>query len=115
MTTLFTKIINRELPAAIVYESPQIIVIKDIKPIAPIHLLLISKKPIPNLQAVEASDAEIVLEIITVAQQLAKELHMADNYRLITNNGSLAGQQIFHLHFHLIGGFSLTTSLKTLI
>lgn len=107
MTTVFAKIIRGELPAETVFENERLIVIKDINPKAPVHLLIISKKEIPNLQAVTHADLPLITEIITVAQDLAKQFNIADGYRLITNNGTAAGQIIFHLHFHLIGGSKL--------
>lgn len=102
--TIFTKIIKRELPSEVVFENDRIIAIKDIHPAAPVHLLIISKKVIPSLQEAAKEDLPLVAEMIEVAQKLAKEYGIADGYRLLTNNGSSAGQTIFHLHFHLIGG-----------
>jgi histidine triad (HIT) family protein len=104
MTTLFGKIISGELPAEKVFENDFLIVIKDIAPKAPVHLLIISKKEIPDLQSVKEEDWPIVTEMIKVAQQLAVEFKVEKGYRLLTNNGTQAGQTIFHLHFHLLGG-----------
>lgn len=104
MPTIFGKIIKGELPSEKVYESERILVIKDIHPVAPVHLLIISKKEIPNLQSVSVGDLPLIGEMIAVAQQLAKEFNIEQGYRLLTNNGEPAGQTIFHLHFHLIGG-----------
>ncbi len=105
--SIFTKIINGELPSDKVFENERIIAIKDIYPAAPVHLLIITKKPIPDLQSVSKEDLPLIAEMVEVAQQLAKEFGVAEGYRLITNNGKEAGQQIFHLHFHLIGGKKL--------
>lgn len=102
MTTIFGKIINREIPAEIVFENEKVIAIKDIHPHAPIHLLIIPKKEIPDLQSLE--DYTLMGEIVKVAQKLAKEFGIEEGYRLLTNNGPHAGQTVFHLHFHLIGG-----------
>lgn len=102
--TIFSKIIQGELPADKVFENERIIAIKDINPAAPVHILIISKKQIHDLQSVQAEDLPLVSEMITVAQELAKRFNIANGYRLLTNNGSPAGQTIFHLHFHLIGG-----------
>lgn len=107
MSSIFSKIINRELPATILFENERIIAIQDIHPVAPVHLLIITKKEIASLQAVEAEDLPLIGEIVAVAQQLAKEFHVETDYRLLTNNGPEAGQVIFHLHFHLIGGRKL--------
>lgn len=104
MSTIFTKIIKGEIPADKVFENERIIVIKDIRPVAPVHLLIIAKKEIANLQSATHSDLTLVTEMISVAQELAVRFGIAEGYRLLTNNGSSAGQTIFHLHFHLIGG-----------
>ncbi|MCB1080513.1 MAG: histidine triad nucleotide-binding protein [Simkaniaceae bacterium] len=104
MSTIFGKIIKGDLPADRVYESEQLLVIKDISPKAPVHLLLIPKKEYPSLQKLPKEDLSIMLEIIEVAQNLAEKFGVADNYRLLTNIGTQAGQSVFHLHFHLIGG-----------
>jgi histidine triad (HIT) family protein len=107
MTTIFGKIIKGELPAEKVYENERILVIKDLYPAAPVHLLIIPKKEIANLQAMTKEDFPLLAEVVQVAQQLAEQFYIADGYRLITNNGKTAGQTIFHLHFHLIGGSHL--------
>jgi histidine triad (HIT) family protein len=107
MTTIFEKIIKRQLPATIVYEDDEVIAIKDINPVAPVHLLIISKKIIPSFQEIKNEDMPIINKIIHVAQKLAKEFKVEKGYRLLTNVGSSSGQTIFHLHFHLIGGRSL--------
>ncbi len=104
MTTVFGKIIKGELPAEKVFENERILAIKDIHPVAPVHILIMPKKEIPDLQSVVPEDLPLLSEICAVAQQLAKEFHIEKGYRLLTNNGSDAGQIIFHLHFHLIGG-----------
>lgn len=107
MTTIFQKIIKRDLPAEIVYESDAVIAIKDIHPAAPVHVLIISKKEIPNFQSITPEDYPILNEMIKAAQDLAVEFGISQGYRLLTNNGSSAGQSIYHLHFHLIGGRDL--------
>lgn len=107
MATIFSRIINKELPADIVFENERIIVIKDINPKAPVHLLIISKKEIPDLQSVAKDDFPLIGEMIEVAQKLAAENNILEGYRLLTNNGPLSGQTIPHLHFHLMGGRSL--------
>lgn len=104
MTTIFGQIIARKIPADIVYEDDKIIAIKDIHPVAPVHLLIMPKKEIHDLQSLTAEDMPLILECLRVAQELAEEYGVADGYRLLTNNGPSAGQTIFHLHFHLIGG-----------
>lgn len=104
MTTVFEKIIAGELPCESVFENERIIAFKDIHPVAPVHILIVPKKPIPNLQGAKAEDLPLIGEVMAVAQLLAKEFNILGGYRLLTNNGPLAGQTIFHLHFHLIGG-----------
>lgn len=104
MTTVFGKIIAGDIPCEKVFESEELIVIKDIHPAAPVHLLIIPKKEIPDLQSVGPEDMYLITEVIKVAQQLAKEFDIVEGYRLLTNSGPDAGQTIFHLHFHLIGG-----------
>lgn len=104
MTTIFGRIIAGELPAEKVFENERIIAIKDINPVAPVHLLIMPKKEYPDIQSVPTTDLSIVSEMMEVAQQLAKEFEIDGGYRLLTNNGSTAGQTIYHLHFHLIGG-----------
>lgn len=104
MATVFGKIIRGELPSEKVFENERILAIKDIHPAAPVHLLIIPKKEIADLQSLQAEDFALLGEVISVAQQLAKQFKIEKGYRLLTNNGSEAGQTIFHLHFHLIGG-----------
>jgi histidine triad (HIT) family protein len=107
METIFEKIINRKLPATIVYEDDDVIAINDIHPAAPVHVLIISKKVIPSIQELKNEDLRIVNKMIQVAQKIAKDKKIDKGYRLLTNVGAPAGQTIFHLHFHLIGGRDL--------
>src|SRR5579863_5740331 len=106
--TIFGKIIKGELPCEKVFENERILAIKDRYPAAPVHILIMPKKEIPNLQALQPEDFPLISEIIQVAQKLAKEFEIEDGYRLLSNNGEEAGQTIFHLHFHLLGGRRLT-------
>lgn len=107
MTTIFAKIIAGEMPADRVFENDRILVIKDLFPKAPVHLLIMPKKAIPNLQSVSSEDLSLVSEMIAVAQRLAEEFEIEEGYRLIVNNGAEAGQSVSHLHFHLVGGKQL--------
>lgn len=109
MTTVFGKIIRKELPAEIVFENDRIIAFKDIYPKARVHLLIVPKKEIKDLQSMNAEDYPLLEEIVQVAQQLAIQFGIADGYRFLTNNGKTAGQEVFHLHFHLLGGEKLGT------
>lgn len=106
--SLFERIIDGELPASRVYEDAHILAIHDIDPRAPVHILIIPKRCIPSLQAVTAEDYPLITEVIKVAQLLAKSYGLDESgYRLLTNHGDDAGQTIFHLHFHLLGGAPL--------
>lgn len=104
MSTVFGLIIQGKLPSKKVFENERILAIEDIHPVAPVHILIMPKKEIPNLQSLEPQDYPLLGEIVKVAQEIAEEKGIADGYRLLTNNGSESGQTIFHLHFHLIGG-----------
>ncbi|HEV8052706.1 MAG TPA: histidine triad nucleotide-binding protein [Parachlamydiaceae bacterium] len=105
--SIFSKIISGELPADKVFENDRIVAFKDINPSAPIHILIVPKKEISDLQSVTAEDLPLIGEVVTVAQTLAERFEITDGYRLLTNNGASAGQTVFHLHFHLIGGRKL--------
>lgn len=111
MSTVFGKIIEGTLPCEKVFENERIIAIKDIHPLAPVHLLIMPKKTIPDLQSVAEEDLPLIGEIVAVAQKLAEEFDVLDGYRLITNCGEEAGQTVFHLHFHLLGGRPLTHNM----
>ena len=106
--TIFGKIIKGELPSEKVFENERILAIKDIYPAAPVHILILPKKEIPSFQELKPEDFPLISEIIQVAQKLAEEFEITDGYRFLTNSGPEAGQTIFHLHFHLIGGRRLT-------
>lgn len=107
MATVFEKIISREIPADIVFENERLIAFHDIAPKGPIHLLIVTKKVIPSLQEMAPEDLPLLGEMTQLAQQLASQHGVADGYRLLTNIGPNAGQTVFHLHFHLIGGKTL--------
>lgn len=111
MTTVFGKIVRGEISCQKVFENERILAFKDIAPKAPVHILIIPKKEIPNLQSVSKEDLHLVTEMISVAQNLAAEMGIAEGYRLLTNNGKDGGQLVHHLHFHLIGGKSLQTHI----
>jgi histidine triad (HIT) family protein len=104
MTTIFGLIIQGKLPCKKVFENERILAIEDLHPVAPVHILILPKKPIANFHSIATEDASLIGEIITVAQKIAEEKGIAEGYRFLTNNGPDAGQTIFHLHFHLIGG-----------
>ena len=109
--TLFEKIIDREIPADIIFEDELSIVIKDISPQAPTHLLIIPKKVIPKLSDSTAEDQSILGHLMLVAGQIADQLGLDETFRLVVNNGAKAGQSVFHLHLHLLSGRPLNLSL----
>jgi histidine triad (HIT) family protein len=105
--TLFEKIINREISADIIYEDDLSIVIKDIQPQAPTHLLIIPKKVIPKLSDASNNDELILGHLMLVTGKVANQLDLNDTFRIVINNGAKAGQSVFHLHLHLLSGRSL--------
>jgi histidine triad (HIT) family protein len=106
--TLFEKIIDKEIPSDIIYEDSKSIVIKDINPQAPIHLLIIPKKPIEMISKIEEDDSDLMGHLLLVAKKVAHELNIEENFRLVINNGAKAGQSVFHIHIHLISGRPLS-------
>lgn len=109
---IFCKIVNGEIPSEKVYEDDKILAFKDINPIAPIHILIIPKKHIENLMEVQLEDTEIISDIFASIPQIAKKMNVdKDGFRLISNCGKDAGQEVMHLHFHLIGGSKLGTKM----
>ena len=102
--TLFEKIINKEIPAEILYEDDISIVIKDISPQAPTHLLIIPKKVISKLSDATDEDQDILGHLMLLAGQIANQLGLDETFRLVVNNGAKAGQSVFHLHLHLLSG-----------
>ena len=104
MTTLFTKIINREIPADIVYEDEQCLAFRDIDPKAPTHILIIPKKEIPKISEAAAEDQKLLGHLLLKAGDIARSEGVSDNFRLVVNNGESAGQTVFHLHIHLMAG-----------
>ena len=104
MPTLFTKIINREIPADIVYEDEQCLAFRDIDPKAPTHILIIPKKEISKISEAAAEDQKLLGHLLLKAGDIARSEGVSDNFRLIVNNGESAGQTVFHLHIHLMAG-----------
>lgn len=103
--TLFTKIINREIPADIVYEDDISLAFRDINPQAPVHLLIIPKKLIPTINDIEEMDRELAGHLFWVAAKLAKEMGFSEEgYRTVMNCGENSGQTVFHIHLHLLAG-----------
>ena len=106
MATLFTKIINKEIPAQIVYEDDLCLAFRDINPQAPTHVLLIPKKEIPRLVDATAEDQALLGHMMIAAGKIARDLGVGDAFRLAVNNGADAGQSVFHLHLHILAGRS---------
>jgi histidine triad (HIT) family protein len=100
--TIFQKIIDKELPADIVYEDELALVFKDINPVAPTHLLIIPKKQIEKVSDAEDQDKELLGHLLLVAGKVARDLGIDEAFRLVVNNGAGAQQTVFHLHIHLI-------------
>jgi len=106
--TLFEKLIAREIPADIVYEDDQVIAFRDIKPQAPIHVLIIPKKPIPRIAEAKPEDHKVLGHLLLKAAEVANKLGLTENgFRLVFNNGPDAGEAVPHLHCHIIGGRKL--------
>jgi histidine triad (HIT) family protein len=104
MNTLFGKIIRREIPADIVYEDDLCLAFKDINPQAPTHVLLIPKKEIVKLSDAGVEDQVVLGYLLLAAGKIARQLGVADAFRLVVNNGAEAGQSVFHLHLHILAG-----------
>ncbi|MFW6041902.1 MAG: histidine triad nucleotide-binding protein [Guyparkeria sp.] len=103
--TIFSKIINREIPADIVFENDRVLAFRDINPQAPVHVLVIPKKAIPTVNDIAPDDRELVGELFTVAAQIAAEEGIAESgYRTVFNCNGDGGQEVYHLHLHLLGG-----------
>ncbi len=104
MSTIFTKIIAREIPAKIVYEDDLCLAFHDVNPQAPTHVLLIPKKAIPRLVDAQPEDAALLGHLMLTANKIALQLGVGDAFRLAVNNGADAGQSVFHLHLHILAG-----------
>ena len=102
--TIFQKIIDKELPADIVYEDNSCLAFKDINPVAPVHILIIPKKKIEKISDSTQEDKELLGHLFLVAGDIAKDLGIEEAFRLVVNNGAGAQQTVFHLHIHLIAG-----------
>jgi histidine triad (HIT) family protein len=108
MATLFERIVARELPADIVYQDGEITAFRDIHPRAPVHILIVPNKVIPTANDIADADAPLIGRLFVVARELARQNGIAeDGYRLIINCNRHGGQEVYHLHVHLIGGAPL--------
>ena len=105
MSTIFSKIINKEIKSDIVYEDDQILAFEDVNPQAPVHILIIPKKEIKTINDIEVDDIEVIGKLFLVAKDIAKEKKIdKDGYRVVMNCNDYAGQTVFHIHLHLLGG-----------
>ena len=111
MDTVFAKIIAGEIPAEKLYEDDICIAINDINPQAPVHILVIPKKPVAMLSEAEPEDQSMLGHLLLVARKLAHDSGIGDGFRIIINNGEKGGQTVFHLHVHLVGGFALSEGM----
>ena len=108
MSTIFNKIINKEIPADIVYETDKVVAFKDVNPVAPIHILIIPRKEIPTINDIKESDKILIGEMFLAAKKIAEKYKINEKgYRLVFNCNEDAGQTVFHIHMHLIGGRKL--------
>ena len=105
---VFCKIVNREIPAKVVYEDDKVMAFHDINPQAPVHILVIPKEHIPTVNDLEEKHKELIGHIFLVIKEIAKEMGIAESgYRVLVNCNRDGGQEIYHLHFHLLGGAPL--------
>lgn len=106
--TIFSKIIRREIPANIVYEDDLALAFKDVNPQAPVHILVIPKKPIPKLSDAESEDHALLGHLLLTAKRVAEQVGLANGYRIVINTGADGGQSVYHLHLHILGGRQMT-------
>lgn len=105
MSTIFNKIINREIPAQIVFEDEHCLAFRDVSPQAPIHILIIPKKEIKSLATVKAEEKTLLGHLLYIASQIALAEGIAENgYRVVINTNEQGGQTVYHLHLHLLAG-----------
>jgi histidine triad (HIT) family protein len=102
--TVFQRIIDREIPAEIVYEDECCIAFKDIRPAAPVHVLVVPKKPIPTLQEITPDDEATIGHLFVAMKQIAEKLGLTNGFRVVGNCGPDAGQEVMHVHFHMLAG-----------
>lgn len=107
--TLFEKIVARQIPAQIVYEDDLVLAFKDINPVAPTHILIIPKKPIPRIGEATAADREVLGHLLLKAAEVAQKAGLGrSGFRLVFNNGPDAGEAVPHLHCHILGGRAMS-------
>jgi histidine triad (HIT) family protein len=102
--TIFQKIIDREIPADIVFEDEFSVAFRDVNPQAPVHVLLVPRKPVPSLNELTAADADLCARLLQNVPKVASLLGLSGGYRTVINSGAHGGQTVFHLHIHILGG-----------
>ncbi len=102
--SIFTKIKNKEIPGNVIYEDDKCFALEDINPQAPIHILIVPHKEIAKISDSTSEDTELLGHLLLVSKKIAQKYELENNYRLIINNGAGAGQSVFHIHVHLMGG-----------
>ena len=105
--TIFGKIIRREIPADIVYEDDLALAFKDVSPQAPIHILVIPKKPIPRLSEASSEDVGLMGHLLMTVKKVAEQANLSNGYRVVINNGTDGGQTVDHIHLHILGKRSM--------
>jgi histidine triad (HIT) family protein len=101
--TIFSKIIRKEIPADIVYEDDIALAFRDVQPQAPVHILVIPKKPIPKLSDAIPEDAALLGHLLLTVKKVAQQVGLSKGYRVVINNGEDGGQTVYHLHLHILG------------
>ncbi|MBN1449331.1 MAG: histidine triad nucleotide-binding protein [Bacteroidetes bacterium] len=102
--TVFTRIMQKELPAKLIYEDDKCVAFHDISPQAPVHVLIVPRKQIPMLDDLKPEDAPLIGHLVHVATKLARDLKLDLGYRIVMNCNHQGGQTVFHIHLHLLGG-----------
>lgn len=102
--TIFGKIIRKEIPAKIIFEDNNVVAFHDVSPQAPVHFLVVPKKPIPSIDGAETEDEILLGKLLITAKKCAKELNLEKGYRIVINNGPEGCQSVYHLHLHVLGG-----------
>ncbi|XP_026994040.2 histidine triad nucleotide-binding protein 2, mitochondrial [Tachysurus fulvidraco] len=103
-STIFSKIIDKSIPADIIYEDSKCLAFRDISPQAPVHFLVVPKTPIPRISEAHDDDAPLLGYLLVVAKNLANKEGLSDGYRLVINDGKYGAQSVYHLHLHVLGG-----------
>jgi len=109
--TIFSRIIDGEIPGTFVYRDDDVVAIRDINPAAPVHILIIPRRPIPSLAELEEGDGALAGMLLLVAAKLARQEGLEKGYRVVINTGEEGGQTVPHLHLHLLGGRRMSEAL----